>query len=177
MEQEQLLKQFQMDLSKLPPNNRRSDEQLSKIAESIIMKMSALKPHLTERFSSFVDWKMSITLGFVSFLVSQMIHFTFVYVNNRFLKVHRRFPFRMRVGERRVKSKPLSGVSAEDYEYLQTHPDHPIHKYAIIVPVNEIGSPNLLIPSNSDRTTPNIYPALPEETETMTRNPIYSRCA
>ena len=117
-----LVEDFQIKLLSFPSAQSRSQKELDDLAQPIIFKMKELNPHLNDRFSSFVDWKSSIALGITSFLNSQFLHFGYIYLHNRFIKVHRKFPFRLNVGDRRIKTKPLAGVSRDDYKYLQQHP-------------------------------------------------------
>ena len=165
--QEHLLQEFQLQLSKHPKTDIKSETQLNKIAEPIVYKMSELNPGLSAKFSSLVDWRASIALGLCSFAVSQLLHFGFLFIYNRYLKVNRRFPFRLNVGEKRIKTKPLAGVSEEDYRYLRGHPEHDIHKYAIVVPITEIGLPSIQVEDNGGYTQPTfnhrdrIYPEVP----------------
>ena len=38
------------------------------------------------------------------------------------------------------KTKPISVVSQSDYDYLNDHPDHPIHKYSMVLPMVELNN-------------------------------------
>ena len=141
--------------------------------------MRELKPRLNNRFFSFNDWKISIGLGAAPFCISQLLHFGYVYLQHRFIKVNRRFPFRLRVGERRIKIKPASPVSTEDYRYIQQRPEHIILKCAIVLPIHESGiirfeppehiyaQPLLSAAPEAPARSfyPTFPPALPERTE------------
>ena len=176
--QKQLVEELQIKLLSFPSAQSRSQKELDDLAKPIIFKMKKLNPHLNDRFSSFVDWKSSIALGITSFMFSQFLHFGYIYLHNRFIKVHRKFPFRLNVGDRRIKTKPLAGVSRDDYRYLQQHPEHRIHNCSIVFPISESGSipfehtqhlyaqPLLTQPEAPPRSFyPNIAPTVPERGE------------
>ena len=180
--QEKLLEGFQLHLTKLPTHLRRNEAELDKIADPVVFQMQELKPHLTEKFSIFVNWKTSFAMGFVSFLISQLLHFLFLYLNHRFFRIHVRFPFRLTLHKRKIRTRPVAGVSVEDYAFLQNHPEHEIHSCTIVVPIKDDGIPDFKPEFVKDFSTSVIdteamYPTLPpnEQHMTMATNPIYSR--
>ena len=71
----------------------------------------------------------------LSFLISVLLHLTYSHLLHKWAKLHRRFPFRITHEGRRIKTKPVQVVALNDYEYLQEHPEHPLHKCSLVLPL------------------------------------------
>ena len=132
--QTRLLDQVQPLFTKIDPR-KSSNETIMKIAKPIMSKLRAFQPKLENRLEQYIPWKLSILFGFVSFIVSLLLHFTYSHLLHKWAKIHRRFPFRITHEGRRIKTKPVQVVSMNDYEYLQEHPEHPLHKCSLVLPV------------------------------------------
>ena len=132
--QTRLLDQVQPLFTKIDPR-KSSNEKIMKIAKPIMSKLRAFQPKLENRLEQYIPWKLSILFGFVSFIVSLLLHLTYSHLLHKWAKIHRRFPFRITHEGRRIKTKPVQVVSVHDYEYLQEHPEHPLHKCSLVLPV------------------------------------------
>ena len=49
------------------------------------------------------------------------------------IKIHKRFFFRTSHEGRKSKTFPVSEVKPEHYEFLHAHPEHPLHKCALVL--------------------------------------------
>ena len=158
----QLLIEAQPQLQYLPMT--RSNEAVRQIAEPIIRKLTIMKPKFSEKFEQYIPWKMSLLFGFLSFLFSICLHLGYSQLLHKWSKLHRRFPFRITHEGRKIKTKPVQVVSMHDYEYLQDHPEHPLHKCSLILPVEMTGQ-------NLESTTDE-QPAVPKNPYTFLRSYI-----
>ena len=78
---------------------------------------------------------MSLLFGFLSFLISVFLHLTYSHFLHKWARLHLRFPFRITHEGRKIKTKPVQVVAINDYEYLQEHPEHPLHKCSLVLPL------------------------------------------
>ena len=60
------------------------------------------------------------------------------YLFHKKVHVHRCFPFRMNIADRTLKTQLNLIVTTDDFEYLKTHLDHPIHKKGIVLTRNDL---------------------------------------
>ena len=114
---------------------RTNSKSIEQMAEPILERIRAFKPELEHRFEQYMPWKMSLLFGFFSFLISVLLHLTYSHLLHKWAKLHRRFPFRITHEGRRIKTKPVQVVALNDYEYLQEHPEHPLHKCSLVLPL------------------------------------------
>ena len=110
---------------------------------------------------------MSLLFGFLSFLISVFLHLTYSHLLHKWAKLYRRFPFRITHEGRKIKTKPVQVVAINDYEYLQEHPEHPLHKYSLVLPLeikNEFDTPQ-----DNDSTRVRLFEGLHQTTEKIGR--------
>ena len=130
----QILQQIQPEFKQME-TRRTNSKSIEQMAEPILERIRAFKPELEHRFEQYIPWKMSLLFGFLSFLISVLLHLTYSHLLHKWAKLHRRFPFRITHEGRRIKTKPVQVVALNDYEYLQEHPEHPLHKCSIVLPL------------------------------------------
>ena len=130
----QILHQIQPQFQQID-SRRTSKQTIEKIAQPILEKIQALKPKLENRLKEYIPWQMSLLFGFLSFLISVFLHLTYSHFLHKWAKLHRRFPFRITHEGRKIKTKPVQVVAINDYEYLQEHPEHPLHKCSLVLPL------------------------------------------
>lgn len=131
---EQLVGEVQLKLARVTLDG--SPDQLNKVAEPILKRYKALRPHLETKFKSLMDWKASLILGITSFFLSTFLHLTTTYLYQKFRKVHTSFPFTAVFGGRKVSTRPVVLVTADDYIFLSANPNHPILKHSCVLPMD-----------------------------------------
>ena len=130
----QILQQIQPEFKQME-TRRTNSKSIEQMAEPNLERIRAFKPELEHRFEQYIPWKMSLLFGFLSFLISVLLHLTYSHLLHKWAKLHRRFPFRITHEGRRIKTKPVQVVALNDYEYLQEHPEHPLHKCSLVLPL------------------------------------------
>ena len=130
----QILQQIQPEFKQMK-TRRTNSKSIEQMAEPILERIRAFKPELEHRFEQYIPWKMSLLFGFFSFLISVLLHLTYSHLLHKWAKLNRRFPFRITHEGRRIKTKPVQVVALNDYEYLQEHSEHPLHKSSLVLPL------------------------------------------
>ena len=115
--------------------NSPDKETIRKLAAPIVSRLRHMKPEFDEKFGQFIPWKWSLCFGLLSFLVSVLLHWGYTHLMHKWMKIHKRFPFRTLHEGKKIKTLPVSAVKMEDYEFLQAHPEHPLHKCALVLPL------------------------------------------
>ena len=133
-----LVSEVQTKLLEVPQHKRRQLDVLAEVAKPIAANMKTLPPPLAAKFHDTVSWTPYICFGALVFIVSTVLNFLMTYLFHKTLHVHRRFPFRLNIADRTIKAQPIMIVTAEDFEYLQTHLDHLIHKKGIVLTRNDL---------------------------------------
>ena len=110
-------------------------EALHKLAAPIVSKLRHMKPEFDAKFGQYIPWKWSLCFGLLSFFISIALHWGYSHLIHKWIKIHKRFPFRTLHEGRKIKTLPVSVVKPEDYEFLQAHPEHPLHKCALVLPL------------------------------------------
>ena len=164
-----LVSEVQTKLLEVPQHKRRQLDVLAEVAKPIAANMKTLPPPLAAKFHDTVSWTPYICFGALVFIVSTVLHFLMTYLFHKTLHVHRRFPFRLNIADRTIEAQPILIVSPDDFDYLQTHLDHPIHKKGIVLTRNDLPPCQLTQPPTaplftvSDPTS-SIYPNFIKET-------------
>ena len=128
----QILQQIQPEFKQME-TRRTNSKSIAQMAEPILERIRAFNHELEHRFEQYKPWKMCLLFGFLSFLITVLLHLTYSHLLHKWPKLHQRFHFRITHEGRRIKTKPVQVVALNEYEYLQEHPEHPLHKCSLVL--------------------------------------------
>ena len=137
----ELLQDIKFEIRKLPDGDRHSLERLPALAQPTVMRLSTVRPQMSSQIAEYTDWKRYLFFIFNALAVHILLHLLGK-VYNHYIKrskrmshwLHRRPPFRTEHNGRKIKGKPVSVVSPDDYDYLCANPENPITRYTHVIP-------------------------------------------
>ena len=101
-----LIEDVEIALATVPESKRKNLEELDKIADPIIFRMTQLRPNLQSKFDDAVDFKLYITVAVLSFCFSILFHVLLGYLQLKLIRVHKKFPFRLTLKGKKIKTLP-----------------------------------------------------------------------
>ena len=136
-----LFQEVQKQLIRLREEQKSDPVRIRAFKKPITFEMKQLGAKLTENMSGFTTIRLSLTVGLLSFLISQALHIFWTYLVHKKLPIHNKFPFRIMLEGQAIKTRPVAAVSEEGYNYLMSHPDHRVHKKSVVIPERQFQLP------------------------------------
>ena len=167
--QRELLQDIQLEIRKLPTSRQHSLDNLERLAEPTLMRLSQISPQISTKIEESSNWfRLFLFLG--NAIVVHLLFFVGGKVYSHYIKrskfmsqwLHRRPPFRTKHAGRIFKTKPVTVVTAADYDYLKKNPDHPVARYTHPIPdtdnLETTAGPRLTASESHEYATVNTSP-------------------
>ena len=133
--QHELLREVRLEIYRT--RSSPTSDNLMKIAKPITMNLRKFDERFDEKFAQYTPWKVSLTAGVISFCVSALLHMAYTHYVKRRIKLTSHFPFVHEEKSRFIKTIPIVTTSKENYDFLIANPEHPLHKSAIVIPIED----------------------------------------
>ena len=88
------MRSLKKDLKYIPQTSLIDREALQKIAQAIVMQMTALKNRFTRELSHVTSFTSTIIMGTASFIISMLLHLLFMYSFHRCIILHEFIPIK-----------------------------------------------------------------------------------
>ena len=129
---QQIIEQVQLQMASIPEYHRKSIHKLDEILMPIRLDMKTIKPSLRNEFSSSRNWKMSIGIGMVSFLISLTLHTGLSYFLHKY-RARYDLIKKALVGDKKIQPKAILVVSVDEYQYLCLHPQSELLQKNLVI--------------------------------------------
>ena len=119
------LRSLKKELKYIPQTSLQDREVLQKLAEPIVMQMTALKNPFRREFSHVTLFTSTIIIGIASFIIS-MLHLLFMYIFHRCNNLHKFMPFKHTYKDEmqhKVKLKLVPSVPKQHLSVIQNDPN------------------------------------------------------
>ena len=88
-----LLKSIKDEIKYVSPALAKDDDTLHQIAKPVAIQMTHVKSMYSEKFDSLANFRTTIIMGKVSFIISRALHILFTFLNFRYAPVRRLLSF------------------------------------------------------------------------------------
>ena len=152
-----LLKSIKDDTKYMSPALTKDDDTLHQIAKPVALKVTHLKNMYTEKFNSFANFRTTVIMGIVSFIISMALHILFTFLSFRYAPLRRLLSLTHfdKTTQKKTKLRPLLTVPDEDFFDVQGHPKVQGGKYCVVPAAHASTTlhPRTVVPQHSSHST------------------------
>ena len=134
-----LLKSIKDEIKYVSPALAKDDDTLHQIAKPVAIKMTHMKNMYSEKFDSLANFRTTIIMCIVSFIMSMALHILFTFLYFRYAPLRRLLSFTHhdKTTNKKIKLRPLLTVHDDDFHDAMVDPNIGSGKHCV-VPVTKV---------------------------------------
>ena len=135
-----LLKSIKDEIKYVSPALAKDDDTLHQIAKPVAIKMTHMKHMYSEKFDSLANFRTTIIMGIVSFIISMALHILFTFLYFRYAPLRRLLSFTHhdKTTNKKIKLRPLLTVHDDDFHDAGHAPHEKLRSDAVLQTADQL---------------------------------------